>query len=104
MVRKKRKRRSRDTRFSILTMAGLAAAFSRPFHNAVQGNYEGAIAEIGSRFTGYNFQSGIFDIKYAIMNGYVPIVLGALGSKVATRLGVNRSLKKVPVVGKYIKL
>lgn len=104
MVKKKKRRRSRQKPFSVLVMAGLGAAFSRPVQNAVDGNYEGAIAEIGSRFTGYNFQSGIFDAKYALVNGYAPIVLGAVGSKVATMVGVNREIKKIPFVGKYIKL
>jgi hypothetical protein len=104
MARKNRKRRRRDTRIPILTTAGLGIAFSRPIENAIAGNYMGALAEVGSRFTGYNFQSQQFDFKYALMNGYLPIIMGAIGSKVATKLGVNRALKKIPMIGKWVKL
>lgn len=104
MVKKRKKRRSKDKRMSILTLSGLFAAFSRPIANVLAGNYEGAIAEIGSRFTGYNFQSGRFDWMYALMNGYLPIIVGVAGSKVATKLGVNRAIKNIPYAGKYIKL
>ena len=104
MAKRKKKRRSRDKRMSVLTMAGLFAAFSRPISNALAGNYEGALAEIGSRFTGYNFQSRVFDWRYALMNGYLPIIAGVLGSKVATKLGINRAIKNIPYAGKYIKL
>ena len=101
---KKKKRRAKDKRVPILTIAGLGAAVANPIQKAIDGDYEGALAEVGARFTGYNYQSKTFDLKYAAMNGYLPIVLGALGSKVATKLGVNRALKKVPLIGKYIKL
>lgn len=102
--RKNKRRRRRDKRIPILTTAGLAIAFSRPIENAIAGNYMGALAEVGSRFTGYNFQSQQFDIMYALKNGYLPIFMGAIGSKVATKLGANRALKQVPLIGKYVKL
>lgn len=101
---KKKKRRAKDKRVSALIIAGLGAAFAKPIQNALEEDYEGALAEVGARFTGYNFQSRVFDLKYAVLNGYLPIVLGAIGSKVATKLGINRELKKIPMVGKYIKL
>ena len=101
---KKRKRRTKDKRVPVLTLLGLGAAVANPVQQAIAGNYEGAIAEAGARFTGYNYQSKVFDLKYAFMNGYLPIILGALGSKAATKLGVNRAMKKIPMVGKYIKL
>jgi hypothetical protein len=104
MTKKKKRRRSRGKPFSFLIGTGLGIAFSRPIQNLVDGNWEGALAEVGSRFTGYNFQSGVFDLRYAAVNGYAPIVLGAIGSKVATALGINREIKKIPYAGKYIKL
>jgi len=94
---KKKKVVHKDKRMPILALAGLAVPFIKPVQNAIAGDYEGALAEIGARFTGYNYQSQVFDPKYALMNGYLPIVAGALGSKVATKLGV-------PFIGNYIKL
>jgi len=104
MAKRKNKRRRRDSRIPILPVAGVAIALSRPAENLLAGNYMGALAELGSRFTGYNFQSQVFDPFYSLRTTYLPIVMGAVGSKVATALGVNRTLKKVPFVGKWIKL
>ena len=102
--RKKKTRRKKDKRFPILALGGVAVALSRPIQNAINGDYEGALAELGSRFTGYNYQSQVFDWRYALMNGYLPIVAGAVGSKLATKIGANRAISKIPFVGKYVKL
>ena len=99
MVKKRKKRVKRDNRVPLLT-----AAMANPIQQAIDGNYEAALAETGARFTGYNYQSQVFDLKYAFMNCYLPIILGAVGSKAMTKLGVNRAMKKIPMLGKYIKL
>jgi len=104
MAKRKRKRSKKDRRLPILPIAGVAIALSRPAENLIAGNYMGALAELGSRFTGYNFQSQVFDPFYSLKTTYLPLVAGALGSKAMTALGVNRTLKKVPFVGKWIKL
>lgn len=101
---KKRARPKKDKRMPILTLAGIGAAVSKPIQNAIEGDYEGALAELGARFTGYNYQSKTFDWKYAAMNGYIPIIAGAIGSKIATKVGANRAIAKIPMIGKYIKL
>lgn len=36
--------------------------------------------------------------------GTFPIVIGALGSKAMTMLGVNRYMSKLPIIGKRVKL
>ena len=100
----KRKRPKRDNRVPIIAAAGIGVALSKPIQNAIAGDYGGALAELGSRFTGYNYQSNTFDWKYAIIHGYLPIVAGALGSKLATKIGANRVMKKIPMLGNYIKL
>ena len=99
-----RKRAKRDKRIPILPLAGIAVAVIKPIEKAVSGDYEGALAELSARFTGYNPQSQVFDWKYALMNGYVPVIAGALGSKLATKVGANRAIAKVPMIGKLIKL
>jgi len=104
MAKKRKRRTKKDKRVPILPLLGLGAAIAYPVQQAIGGDYEAAIAETGARFTGYNYQSKVFDLKYALMNGYLPIILGALGSKAATKLGVNRAMKKIPMAGKYIKL
>lgn len=104
MAKRKKKRRARDKRMSVLTLAGLGIATMPAIQNAAEGHYEAALAELGARFTGYNFQSKAFNLQYALINGYLPVVLGAMGSKVATKVGANRAIKNVPFIGKYVKL
>jgi len=103
-VKAKKRWRRRDNRVPLLPMAGLAVSLMKPAELALAGDYEAALAETGARFTGYNFQSGVFDAWYAIQNGYLPVIAGAIASKVMTRIGVNRMMKKIPFVGRYIKL
>jgi len=99
-----RTRRTRDKRAPLLPLLGLGAAMSKPIENVVNGDYMGAAAEASARFVGYNFQSKKFDAGYAFWNCWLPIGLGAIGSKLATKFGVNRAMKNVPFLGKYIKL
>lgn len=100
----KRRVRHRDKRLPILPLVGIGVAMSKPIQNAVAGDYTGAIAEMSARFTGYNPQSGKVDIGYAAVNGYLPIVAGIGGSMAMDKLGVNKKLRNVPFVGKYVKL
>ena len=101
---KRRARPKKDKRIPILPLAGIAVSVAKPIEKAIAGDYEGALAELSARFTGYNPQSQVFDWKYALLNGYVPVIAGALGSKLATKVGANRAISKVPMIGKYIKL
>ena len=68
------------------------------------GNIEAFAAEVGARYTGYNYQSGQFDLRYALMNGWAPFIAGVAGHMVASKLGVNRYLGRIPMIGKYISL
>jgi len=104
MARRKKRRRRATRKASALTLMGLGVALSKPIEYAMQGNYTGFMAEAGARLLGYNLDSKKFDAMYALTNGYLPIVAGALGSKAATALGINRTMGQVPVIGKYIKL
>jgi len=104
LAKKNKKKAKKDKRVPVLPLLGLGAAVAKPIQQAIAGDYEEAIAELGARFVGYNYQSRVFDLKYAFMNCWLPIILGAVGSKVATKLGVNRSVAKIPMLGKYIKL
>lgn len=104
VTRKARRFRRGKAPMPLLPMVGLAYSLSKPVENAIGGDFQGALAELGARFTGYNYQSKQFDLMYAVTNGYLPIIAGALGSKAMTAIGANRMMRKVPLVGKYIKL
>ena len=92
-------------------MIGVANAFISANRNngiqqAMNGDINGAksyLNELAVNFTGYDAASGSWNINRAIET-YVPIVVGAMGSKLATAVGVNRYMRKVPFIGKYVKL
>lgn len=104
MAKRKKIRRKRDKRIPLLTMAGLGVALKEPIVFAVNGYYEQALYELGKKFTGYDSNNQSFDPMYALTKCYAPILIGGLGSKAMTKIGINRQLSKVPFAGKYIKL
>lgn len=58
---------------------------------------------IGINFLGYKFSDGSMWLPNAI-DTYKGIGLGYAGSKVLTKIGVNRQFKKLPFIGKSFKL
>lgn len=74
----------------------------------LQGNDPvGAVREftdvLSLNFVGYKPSTGEFNIGRAL-DTYKLIALGYFGSKIATKLGVNRHFQKLPFVGKKLKL
>lgn len=76
------------------------------------GDYEGAVREftdiIGINFLGYKFSDGSSwwtgDRAISPWKTYTEIGLGIAGSWAANKFGVNKQIKKIPLVGKWIKL
>ena len=98
------RRRRSNSAMPILPLLGLGAGLMQPAQLALSGNYMGAIAEAGARYTGYNFQTQKFDFMYALMNGWAPFLAGVAGHYAAQRFGVNRYIRKVPMIGRWISL
>jgi hypothetical protein len=98
-----RKRHFRDKRLPVLPLLGLASVLVGPAKLAIEGNYEGALGEAAAKLVGVNTQSGVVDIKYAAMNGWLPIGLGIVGSLIADKSGLNNKFRNVPFVGNKIK-
>jgi len=108
-----RRRRGRgDRRISILSAAPIAigltvgdtvyGAGTSPWQAVQEGNFQAAANRIMINFTGYNMDDGSWNLwraKYLQMG-----IIGALASKAMTMIGVNKQIRKVPVVGRYIKL
>jgi len=88
----------------ILPLLGLGMGLAKPVEMVIMGDMPGALAEAGARFTGYNYQSKQFDAMYALMNGWLPFLAGVGGHMVAQKLGVNRYMRKIPVIGKWVGL
>ena len=59
---------------------------------------------LGINFLGWKFSDSSWWGWMSPIKTYGEILLGAVGSKVATKVGANRMIAKVPVLGKYIKL
>jgi hypothetical protein len=73
------------------------------------GNVQAAVTEfadvLGINFLGYKFSDGSnWWGRGFPLNTYVPIALGVVGHKLANKFGVNRVMKRIPIVGKYIAL
>lgn len=109
MARKKKKRRRKDKRVSGLTIFGFATNF---FKKAPSGNFianriagqdwEGAVYDAREIFLGID-NKGKFQLNW-VLDTYARPLIGFIASKFMTKLGVNRELKKIPFIGKYIKL
>ena len=52
--------------------------------------------------TGYDMVNKVWDFNN-MWSGTLPIVIGAVASKVLTWLGVNRYMAKIPLIGKRVK-
>jgi len=78
--------------------------------DVVAGNWEEGLKKMADRLS-ENFlgvwisqpEAGFIGWERPVRT-YTSIVLGALGSKAMNALGVNRNLRKVPFLGKYLKL
>ena len=115
-----RKRRGiKDKRIPLLTtIPAVNAALIQPIFGgdaygssgawAKKDNPEDALKEfaniISLNFTGYDIRQGKFSDFRGVINTYGSLILGYAGSKLANKMGVNTAMKRVPIVGKYIKL
>lgn len=99
---KKKKRAKRKFTIPLAPVAAIVATVAKPAQLAIDGDYEAAAAELGSRVVGYNFQSGELDLMYAAKNCWLPLLLGGLIHKFigGPPLNVNRMLAaaNVPVI------
>ena len=99
---KNKKRAKRKFTIPLAPVAAIIAVVAKPAQLAIDGNYEGAAAELGARVVGYNFQSSEMDLMYAAKNCWLPLLLGGLVHKFigGSPLNVNRMLAdaNVPVI------
>lgn len=110
MARKrKKKRRKRDKRVSALTIGGLltnifkTAPSGNFIFNRIQGqDWEGLAYDAREIFLGID-NNGKFQLNW-VVDTYARPIIGFFASKVLTKLGVNREIKKIPFIGKYLKL
>lgn len=109
MARKKKKRRVKDKRVSALTIGGLLSNIFKTapsgnfiFNRIQGGDWQGLMYDAREVFLGID-SNGKFQLNWVI-DTYSKPIIGFLISKIATKLGVNREMKKIPFIGKYVKL
>lgn len=96
---KKKERKARSFTLPLAPIVGLGAGLSVPIQDLMAGNYKGAIEGATRNYTGYDPVSGQWNASY-LWNGAVPLLIGILVHKIASKLGVNRVLGQagVPII------
>ena len=94
----KKKRRSRKMTIPLAPIAGLAAGLAWPIEAAVNGDLHLALRRLGLRYTGFDPETGAFDIN-ALKDGVGPLIVGLLVHKFVggSPLNLNRMLASANV-------
>lgn len=91
---KKRRRRGPRT-ILILPLAGVGVAVMEPVKRAFAGDFEGAAKELVQTATGVSTEDGSFHPEW-LQKFWMPIIVGAVGHKVAGMVGINRMFSRLP--------
>lgn len=92
MARTKKKHRRRGGfKVSIAIVAGLLPGVSRLLYHTQAGGIQGLSTEAARIYTGYDPASGRW-IPSLMWYGFLPLTLGVVIHKVASKLGINRAL------------
>jgi len=119
-VRKGHYSRRKDNRTSLLTilpaaqrgiiepiLGGNEYGATGALAVAQGGDLIGALREFANiemiNFTGYDMNSGGWSFGSPLKT-YTMIIAGWAGSKLASRLGVNSAMRKIPLIGRYVKI
>ena len=109
MARKKKRRRRRDKRVSALTVGGFLSNIFKEgyaggsiFENIQNQNWYGLQYNAREIFLGID-SNGKLRLDY-LLDTYSRPLVGFIISKIATKVGLNREMKKIPFIGKYLKL
>ena len=105
MARKKKNYRKPQRKIPLLTVAGLVpgvANMHRAYTDKIHGHASGLAnvgTEAGRIYIGYDRRTigeGGFNLTW-LWGGTFPILIGAIGSKIASKMGVNRMFKGLPI-------
>lgn len=87
----KKKRRGGKRKISLAVVGGVTAALAPVAQRAITGDFVGAGYDLAQRMTGFNPATGTFN-PAALMQGLVPIMIGAGVSMAVSKFGLNRYL------------
>lgn len=96
---KKRKRTHSKTTFPMAVVAGFSVPVVRTYNAGRSGGLQAAATELSTGMTGYDPWAGNFDLL-RLRNGLLPVIVGTIGHRVASMLGINRALgaAKIPFI------
>jgi hypothetical protein len=112
---KKKNRRRKKPPIAVLPLLGgvvapaMISLEKSNFWNDVQTDptkaIMGFIDQMGQRYTGFSFMGKYEGFQASQMiPTYTGLIVGMIGSKIATKTGVNRQIKRLPIIGGKIKL
>ena len=105
MAKRKAKRGKKvNKKISILSVAGMSVPAMQGYTDFKTSGLGMAANNQVAYFSGFVPDRGVFEAQH-LMKGAVPVAAGLLGSKIATKFGLNRALSSaLGPLGKYIKL
>lgn len=89
--KKKKNRKKPQKKIPVLTAMGALAGVAPHLDLIFKGQFREGTAGILKVYTGYNYANRTFDIGH-LKDGLLPLAIGALGSIIASKLGINRRL------------
>jgi hypothetical protein len=107
--KKKRRRRKKSKQVSGLTILGFASnifktayAGSSMYQDIQAGDMQKFVYNAREVFLGID-ANGKFQLSWFIDTWSRPLI-GFIASKIADKVGLNRQMKRLPFIGKYLKL
>ena len=100
-----RRRRSGRGAIPILPLIGVGAQFmSNPntMPNLMAGNWNNVVDDLKWTYLGLHHDNK-FNLNQLITS-YIPVMAGIAASAACTKFGINRQIKRVPLLGKWVKL
>jgi hypothetical protein len=107
-LRRGKRRGHSDKRLPLFPVIGGAVAlwniadhqsgYGKPWYELKNGNFEAVLPALGESM------KWAFTTFEGLTNVVLPPVVGFIGSRIMSAVGVNKALKRVPMVGRYIKL
>lgn len=83
---------------------GFAGAKAIAENQGIEAGLREYIDIVGINFTGFKPSTGQFLGITHIAETYGSMILGYVAGKIATKVGANRALAKIPIVGDYLKI
>lgn len=89
------RRRRRKKTIAMLPIVGIIGGVQEPIRRAIQGDWQGAVTELIQTSTGISTVDGTWHPEW-LTTFWAPVIAGALGHKVASLMGINKTFANLP--------